>query len=339
MSLENWVELAVFLGLLVAAWLSVQKPPALDYERLWKTILATVIRGEVEAGGGRHEQWWERLLTVPYHPAGRSVYAKLHRPHLKDIAVPALDGERILVDALIEQDGPLARAELMFRTLPAASEALMVDPAELGPAYDPASVLAPGVGWEAVALWEADLQAAIARRFNDVVVAVVGFDERPMIAAVPHCAVVKVTNVDEASLCALLTTKHQRLVILAKGDGLHRLLAVLHANDGLRDRVFVVLNLGEPLMVGAQKEWMDLHFQHDQFDTELNRRTLYMAITDGGEGWSDASGQVFPVPKALPSGWEPIESVDLGPLILSQQDPELFARALWVLLSFCVASR
>ena len=123
--------------------------------------------GEVEVADGGPDQWWERLSVVPYHPAGRDAYAKLLSPQLDDIAVPALEGERQLVSRLMKVDTVSERADIMYREAEAASLALMGDPAELGPAYDPESVLAPGVNWESIAAWDSTTQAAVARRLSD----------------------------------------------------------------------------------------------------------------------------------------------------------------------------
>ncbi len=84
---------------------------------------------------------------------------------------------------------------------------------------------------------------------------------------------------------------------------------------------------------------MDAHFQHLQFDTELNRRTLYAAMSDMDSGDIPQAIQHFTAPPVPPSGWAPIEAVDLGPIPLSRQDPALFSRALWVFLCFCLSSR
>ena len=42
--------------------------PELEWERLWKTILATCIRGQVERSGGDQAIWWERLKGFPFIP-------------------------------------------------------------------------------------------------------------------------------------------------------------------------------------------------------------------------------------------------------------------------------
>jgi len=339
MSLEIIIELAVLAMAIAAAWLSLKPAPPLDWERLWKVALATVIRGEVEVADGGPDQWWERLSVVPYHPAGRDAYAKLLSPQLDDIAVPALEGERQLVNRLMKVDTVSERADIMYREAEAASLALMADPAELGPAYDPESVLAPGVTWESIAAWDSTTQAAVARRLSDVVVAVVGRDTEALLQAVPQVEVVAIEGVNEAAFASALTESQKRLVVIAEGTSVRDFISLLKDAPGLRDRLLAVIILGTDLESDVPDSWIQTHFQHKDFDTELNRRTLYMAVTDPGEDWRDASGQRFPEPPVPPSGWAPIEAVDLGPLPIAKQDPRLLARALWILLTFCVVSR
>ena len=139
------------------------------------------------------------------------------------------------------------------------------------------------------------------------------------------------------ALSALLDRDHQRLVILTRGCGEHGHSGAPQppADTGSDPGCH---RLGGAIQGPENKAWMDQHFQHLDFDTELNRRTL-MAVTDPGASYEDASEQCFPVPPVPPSGWAPIESVDLGPLPLADQDPEVMARALWVLLCFCVSTR
>jgi hypothetical protein len=336
---ESAVELLVLALALVAAWLSVRSTPELDWERLWKTVLATCIRGQVEQSDGDSEEWWSRLAVVPFHPAGRLAYEKLFRPSLSDIPVPALPGEQALVESLSALDDPEDRFKFMYRQAEAAQDALMSDPALLGPAYAPSAAMPPRVGWEEVAAWDAEVQRSIARRMHDVVVAVVGMDTLALADAVPHGAVVAIEGVDAEAFSAPLDQDHQRLVIVARGDAVVDVIKLLHGEPLLRDRVLAVISLGGAIQGEGNKAWIDKHFQHTEFDTELNRRTLYMAASDPGRPLVDASDQRFPDPPVPPSGWAPIEAVDLGPLPLIEQDPAVLARALWVLLCFCVSTR
>ena len=339
MVVESAVELLVVALALVATWLSVRPSPELEWERLWKTILATCIRGQVERSGGDQAIWWERLKGVPFHPAGRLAYDKIHRPSLGTIPVPALPGEQALVESLAAIDEAVARADFMYRQSDAAQDALMSDPELLGSAYAPSRAMPPKVTWEDIAVWDAEVQRAVARRMHDVTVAVVGMDTDALAAAVPHGNTAALTDVSAEALSALLDRDHQRLVILTRGDAVNTVTRVLHSHPLIRDRILGVISLGGAIQGPENKAWMDQHFQHLDFDTELNRRTLYMAVTDPGASYEDASDQCFPVPPVPPSGWAPIESVDLGPLPLADQDPEVMARALWVLLCFCVSTR
>lgn len=337
----EWVVLALAV---VAAWLSVRPAPPLDWERLWKTILATIIRGDVEASGGDAEDWWRRLSGVPYHPAGRQAVSKLTAPSLDEIPVPALEGERALVERLAAKETIRERWEAMYRDDPLAEEALLMNPAELGPAYDPASALAPKIGWEEVAQWTAETQSAVARRMQDVVVAVLGMDADPWIEAVPHARVMAIPDPDdsaslEAALLELCPRPQDRLLVVSAGGSAYALVHALHGSPSLRDRVLVVAALGPDLRSGEREQWMQENFQHLAFDTELNRQTLYMAASVVTMESLHLVDQCFPNPPVPPSGWAPIQAIDLGLLDLESQRPDLLARALWVLLCFCLSSR
>jgi hypothetical protein len=343
MNLELIVEISALGLALIAARLSLGSAPALDWERLLKVALCTVIRGQVEAGGGEGAQWWAQLRgVVPYHPAGRDPEDKLRAPSLEAIPVPALAGERALVEALQEHKTAAARWPVMYEG-EATEDALLSDPALLGRAYDPAAVLAPGVGWEAVAAWSDDVQSALARRLSDVVLLVVGGDfARPLSQAVPHARVASVVpasaDIVGPALMAALPAASDRAVILAGGTDVVPVLRAMHAQPALRDRVLVVLSMGGAL--GG--DWMQRRFIHAEMDTELNRTTAYMDIVDVNPenplatSWAE---QRFPQPERLPSGWSPIERVGLGVLPLALQDPVALARAIWVLLAFRLVSR
>jgi hypothetical protein len=338
------VELLVLVLAIAAAWLSVRPSPSLDWERLWKTILATVIRGDVEATGGDAEEWWERLVVVPYHPAGRFPFGKLNSPSVDDILVPALEGERALVERLEGKSTIEDRWEEMYRRDLVAEEALMLNPAELGPSYDPEVSIGPTIDWEHVARWTAEAQSAIARRLKDVVVVVVGHDAEGLMAAVPHARVVQVPVGLQASgmedaLMSVCPQSHERLIVIAAGDSVFSLVQALHTSPSLRDRVLTVIGLAGALHSTERQQWMAEHFQHLAFDTEVNRRTLYMSVSSVSMDPMAVLDQAFPDPPEPPSGWAPIESVDLGLLPLDRQNPELLARALWVLLCFCLSSR
>ena len=126
-------------------------------------------------------------------------------------------------------------------------------------------------------------------------------------------------------------------MLLAKGSQVLPLLQALHGSPALRDRVLVVVSLGGTF--DAEADWLNNHFQHLEFDTELNRRTVYFAVSNVNRDTMNLVDQGLPTPAVPPSGWTPIESIDLGLLPIDEQDPELFARALWVLLCFCLSTR
>ncbi len=343
MSLELTVELVALVLALVAACLSMRSAPDLDWERLLKVALSTVTRGEVESAGGEQAQWWARIRgVVPYHPAGRQPEAKLESPDPEQVAVPALEGERALVARLEVLQTPAERWQAMYEG-DATQEALLSDPALLGPAYDPAGVLAPDVGWGEVAAWTDTLQDALARRMTEVVVLVVGTDlASPMAQAVPHARVKAVVPASGEILAAAfldaLPGPADRAVIFAGGTDVLSVLQALHHESALRDRVLAVLSLGGVLT----GDWIEKNFTHAGMDTELNRATAYMDIVDVqpdaplAQPWA---AQCFPQPPTPSSGWTPIERVGLGPLPLVLQEPVLLARALWVLLAFRLASR
>ena len=333
------VELFVLLLAIVAAWISLRPPPQLEWERLWKVTLATVIRGDVEANGGDGDDWWDRLIIVPFHPAGRNAMAKISSPCLDDIEVPALEGERALVERLVNTATAAERWKTMFREDPLAIEALTSDPAQLGSAYDPAGPLAPNLDWEDVAQWTADVQSAIARRMTSVVIGVLGMDPSPLISAIPHGRVNTVPDAADPAehLLGCCTAAQDRLMVVVKGPHVLPTLQALHGSPMLRDRVLAVVCLDG--IFGDDREWLNAHFQHREFDTELNRRTMYFAVSNVDQGSVDLVSQALPVPPVPASGWAPIESVDLGFLPINDHDPELLARALWVLLCFCLSSR
>ena len=181
----------------------------------------------------------------------------------------------------------------------------MSDPELLGSAYAPSRAMPPKVTWEDIAVWDAEVQRAVARRMHDVTVAVVGMDTDALAAAVPHGNTAAVTDVSAEALSALLDRDHQRLVILTRGDAVNTVTRVLHSHPLIRDRILGVISLGGAIQGPENKAWMDQHFQHLDFDTELNRRTLYMAVTDPGASYEDASDQCFSRSSVPPAAGHP----------------------------------
>jgi hypothetical protein len=342
MSLVNWVELLAVVLAVIAAWLSVRPAPDLDWERLFKTALVTVIRGEVESVGGDAAAWWGRVRgIVPYQPAAQRPDALLESPDTDEIPVPARDGERALATTMAALESPAERWAEMFESEVTRQE-LLLDPAMLGPAYDPSTVLAPDLGWDAVAAWSVALQDALTRRLAEVVVLAAAPWHERLVAAAPHVRVVPLPvdgadpAADASAIAATLTANADRCFILTTAGVVQPVLRALHATPQLRDRVLGLLHLGGEL----DREWLAAHFHHEQLDTELNRRTGYMSLIDVdpdeplARSWAD---QRFPVPPVPRTGWTPIEAVDLGPLAIDRVEPELLTRALWVLIVFRLA--
>ena len=135
MSTPVLIELLALSLAIWAAWLSIPRPPALDWERLFKISLATVVRGEVEEEDGSATDWEARLKQeVPYHPAARDLERWLAQPDPDEIRTPALDGERALVAALSLLTDAGSRYRYAMCGEARGLDALMGDPAWLGPA-------------------------------------------------------------------------------------------------------------------------------------------------------------------------------------------------------------
>ncbi|RME26054.1 MAG: hypothetical protein D6798_07505, partial [Deltaproteobacteria bacterium] len=194
MTAEAWVELAA-LGLAAwGIWLSLPRPPRLQWERLFKVGLSVLVAGEVERERGApdaaaREEWRRRVLgVIPWHPAGRNAERKLAEPCAEEIPVPALEGERALVEGLAALADPAARFRRMYVEDEHAEDELLGDPARLGPDHDPAVVLGPDAGWDAVAAWDSGLQEVLARRLGDLLFVTDGLDpalDAALDAAVP----------------------------------------------------------------------------------------------------------------------------------------------------------
>ncbi len=353
MSLDAAVEL-VALGLAAwAAWLSLPRPPEHDGERLFKVILATLIRGEVEAAGGDRDDWARRLAPVPFHPAWRRPERLILDPDPEAIPAPAREGERALVEALARLPDPAARWR---HAVEAGREVLMDDPAFLG--LDPEAVLGPGADWDAVAARAGAVRAALARKLAHVVF--VGLDlpgreamaealDRPFpdlgelarfpapdpAAPDPEAAVALAE-----ALLAELPDPAARLAILAPGERAFSAVVALHAHDLLRDRTLALVSLGGPLRAGPRGDWLAARFRHEELEPELMRTIAYLSavavdpgdpLAGGPEAWE---AQRFVEPPLPPTGRRAIEAVDLGPLALDSLDPGDIALALALLLAW-----
>lgn len=361
MRLETWVELAV-LGLAVwATVLSIPRPPRLHWERLFKVGLSALLAGEVErelgAGAPARQAWQDRVLgVVPWSPLGRDAVGKLANPRVEDVAVPALEGERALVEALARLPDTAARFRRLYVEDAHAIDELLGDPARLGPDHDPARILGPGAGWDQVAAWDPALQAVLARRLADVVFVLDGVAEpvgAALAEAVPGLRVVAVppAGPDPAGAAAVealfapveaaLSRDSDRVVLIAAGGAVLRTLAALVEGGGLRDRCLAVLTLGAALGDEPARAWLASHFDNERLDTELRRSVPYLCVVDVdpadplARDWAD---QRLPSPPPLPSGRAAVDVVDLGPLHLSALPPRVLARGVLLLLALRLAA-
>ena len=361
MSLEALVEVA---ALALAGWataLSIPRPPRLNWERLFKVGLSVLIAGEVErqrgAGSDARQAWLDGVLgRVPWSPLGRDAVGKLADPRVEDVAVPALEGERALVEALARLPDPAARFRRLYVEDAHAVEELTGDPNMLGPDHDPARILGPGAGWDQVSSWDPALQAVLARRLADVVFVLDGLPgpfAEALGQAVPGLRVLALPPAGEertgaaavealfAPVEAALLRDSDRVVLIAAGPEVLRCLAALVEGGGLRDRCLAVLSLGAALGGADATEWMAAHFDNQHLDTERKRSVPYLCVVDVDPAdplARDWSSQRFPSPPPLPSGRAAVEVVDLGPLHLSALPPQLLARGVLLLLALRLAA-
>jgi len=354
-SVVTWVELAA-LGLAVwATVLSIPRPPRLKWERLFKVGLAILTAGEVErelgtADAAARKEWSRRVLgSIPWNPAGRYAQEKLAEARLEAVPVPALEGERALVEALARLPDPAARYARMYVQDDRAEEELLGDPADLGQDHDPARLLGPGAGWDEVAAWSTGLQEVLSRRLAAVVMVLDGLSAplaQELGAAVPglRCLVLPEGSQVEPAFDAIeerLEQDADRVILVAGGVGIQRSLRALAEGAGLRDRTLAVLSLGGQVRSPEMLHWLDEHFTHEALDTELRRTVPYLSIVDVDPARPldrDWAEQRFPVPAPTVSGRVPVEIVDLGPLHLAGIHPRVLARGLLLLLALRLAA-
>lgn len=316
MSVETIVEIAA-LGLLGwGVYKTMPRVPERDWERLFKLLLATLIRGEVE----------ERLLSAD---AGRKATA----------------------NARAEWESQLV-SQVPYPAEARPLDVLMSDPAmEVG--EDPTAVLGPEATWDAIAGWQPAVGEGIARRLGHVVFVGLGLSAGDAMAAAVEADIVDLTELSgrvgrppalmdrsEAGLALAeaileqLPERSQRLVILAAGEHAFAILVALRSSEALRDRALAVVTLGGVLASEERDAWLAAQFTHERMDPELARTIAYVHVIDAD---TDPAAQRLVEPPLPPSGRRSIEIVDLGPLPLGGADPARLARALWVLLAFRTA--
>lgn len=329
---------------MAAGWMSIPNPPDLDGERLFKLSLSTLLLGEVERAGGDAAAWESAVRErVPYHPAGRNPEDKIARPE----SVPsgdARDGEIALLEHLRKLEGAEERLNFLYREAEAGLEALLVDPVELGEAWDPARWIGPEATWDALAAWSGPEDAfarALSRQLGVTWIAV-GAEGQLAQALSDELSAVSCPASDLVETVEKNTaTSGSRVVLIAVGDAGLDVLDGMRDHAGLRDRVLALVAVGVPiwgrpgaegpLSEGARRDWMDANFRHESLDTEAQRLTPYCAIQ-----WLDWSGLSpdglgfgharFGAPGGLAEAPR-IDSVDLGPVPVDI-DRTLLVRAL-----------
>lgn len=347
MSAQTLVEVAAAGLALWAAWKSLPRAPKRDWERLFKVALATVLRGEVEAEGGDVAAWQERLQVLPYHPAGRQPELRLERPDPATLPSPALEGERALVERLRGLPDAPSRWHHMFTEDHRGLDALMSDPALLGPDYDPVSRFGPEATWDAIAAWSEAWLAGLRRRLDHVVLVDFG---SPLAEALreagPGLSIVQLDPPGDdpepclVALAALLEDPARRLVLICPAPHVLALLQLLHANPGLRDRLLALLCPGGLLAPPAAQSWLQAHFNHTEMEPELQRAIPYLSWVEVDPARPlDANwrGQRFPNPPVPDSGRRSIDPIDLGPLVQGALPAPVLARATCVLIGFLIA--
>lgn len=340
MSIELVVEL-IAAGLAVwAAVLSLPRPVALDWERLFKVSLTAMLWGETEAAGGSADDLEAKVAAlVPYHPAGRLPEQKLTAPDPAALPTPALPGELGLVEALAALPDPAARWPRLYATSDQSKDALLSHPDDLGTAYRAQAFFGAEATWEGISVWDAAITAGMQRRLAHIVVA--GFGG-PLGEAMAAAAGLRGGAATLEGVAAMVEQPSDRLVIVIEGDGALAVVQHLHATPALRDLVVAIVSVGSDLCGSEEAAaWMAEHFSHAELDTELNRQTAYMAaavVDPAGLGDApDWSGQRWPQPAESALGRTPIVPMDLGPIppewLAGQERRAQLAQALWVVVA------
>ncbi len=301
---------------LTIGWLQWPRPPQLDGERWFKVVLCTLLRGRAEAQARDADAWEAEVLRfVPYHPAGRAPERKVANPVAAVLPGAALPGERALLEHLAAIDGVFERFSWMYDRDPAALDARLDDPVELGPVYDPRTALGPDATWEALAEWggsdthEGTFPSALAQRDRTRWVLIEGRPDRttgPSVLAafaeqLPDAWVVPWDDTSVAPdgaaerfdlgehLANALTDPEMRLTLVAEEAGVWSVLRALRDHAGLRDQVAAVVSLGGviggrsdasegPLSQSACHDWLTAWFAQRHLDTDVVRLTPYMAV-------------------------------------------------------------
>lgn len=349
------IELVVVLIFGWAAWLSIPRPPQLDWERLFKVAISVGIWADLESAQGEKgaspdvEAEWRQMLreAVPYHPAGRDWRNKLSSPTEYTPPVPAIGGERGLLESLATLESVQERWERLFGSRaheldPAVADALG-DPREQGEAYDPRRLFGPEADWMAVAAWSEALRAGLTRRLQHVVLVEIGLSDRVSPGAeLPEvrlhaCASVADGPADGwAQVCE---SPSDRLVVVLNGAHLKDWLEQMAQSPALVDRVLaVVVAEGAFARSGSEREAIQALLCSEALLPELQRRTPIAVVDVIGDEQPWATGMA---PIELPD-WQAsrlgVQWVDLGPLSVQKVPSRPLSRAVAVLLGFLLDS-
>lgn len=338
------VEIVAAVLAVWAAVLSLPRPPSLDWQRLLKVSLSTLIRGELEAADGTREDWEQHVAQwVPYHPAGRDPASKLLQPDPMGLPTPALAGERALTEALAALPDVSSRWTRMFADNEQTRDALLSDPDELGAEYSARAFFGAEADWDGVAAWSDGVVRGLQRRLAHIVVLSVGGTLGVEMATDVGLRGVHIAPDDP--IAPHLKENSDRLLLVLEGDSALAMVKRLHQEPGLRDRVLMVLSIGAVLQGDeAATDWMTAHFTHEQMDTELNRQTAYAAVqlVTAQDVSADVDhAQRWPSPPVPASGRSVIASMDLGYLppvwLTTPEHRRRLGRGLWVLAAAWLA--
>ncbi|MCB9743239.1 MAG: hypothetical protein H6740_11615 [Alphaproteobacteria bacterium] len=340
-----------------AAWLTLPSAPDMDWERLLKLGILTQLRGEVEAAEGDADAWLAAgRAAVCYHPAARDLAAKLDAPEAYEPPVPALPGERALVEALRAAPELSRRIQLVFGPEAEGDLELYDDPALFGEDWDLARILGPGASWEAVAAWSPELQEVLGRRAEHLSWVIVAEEDEGVLAltrglaeAVGEARVLRLAPDSPEAILEALTERlgalSDRVVLIGEGEGAAALARALAEAPGVRDRVRAVLAIGGHLG-GDTAAWLAEHFTHEGMDTEISRAVpwFHLAFLDPEVRPAGAPGlplaeTAWPTPEPPENGRLAIEVIDLGVLPggLERARPRLLGRAIGLLITVRLA--
>lgn len=354
------VEVAAGACAVWAAIASIPRAPELDWERLFKSALSVFAwaradislrvgdateRGPAEVLVERH---WRTAVatTIPFHPAGRDWFAKLSTPNPDKIDVPALPGERSLVEALARLEEPRHRWDRLFGAAMLEADLhgaeALGDPRGLGQGYDPSRLLGPEAGWAGVSEWSTAVRAGLSRRLSHIVVLLTNAPPVGDLAAqLDGLRVVERSLTDlqgPDSVLTLMDAPSDRLVWIHGGAGALEALQLVSKRPALVDRLVAFVCLGGQVS-SDDIERQSLHelLGSDRLVPELQRRIPLVSVSDVDPTdpiATDDSLLRFP-PLGL-SGAERagVEPIDLGALPVSLLPSEDLGKAMLLTLAF-----